>query len=99
MSTSLTSKDVLYKQPREKFAVGCNFGNVLGAGDSITGTPYIVVTPSGDISMENIFVGSDIAYVTIGSGVANQDYRFEFEVVTTSGYIYVGDCLLKVRDR
>jgi len=99
MSTNLTSTTVIYKQPREKIPIGMDFTNIIKAGDNITGTPYIVVDPSGEIVMENISVINNIVYMTVSSGIGSHDYRFDFEVTTVSGYIYIADGLLKVRTR
>jgi hypothetical protein len=99
MSTNLTSTTVLYKQPREKIPASMDFVNIIQPGDTITGTPYITVEPSGYIALYSITSRDNVAYVTIGSGVTSQDYRFDFEVTTTSGYIYIADGYLKVRSR
>lgn len=99
MSTNLTSSVVIYKQPREKFQVAMDFSTIIENGDSITGTPSITIEPSGYIGMESIFARDNLAYVKICSGVSPVDYRFQFEVTTVSGSIYVSDGILKVREK
>lgn len=96
---NLTSSTVLSKQPRERFQVGMNFANILRYGDVITGTPYITIEPSGEITMSDVFAGFEIAYATIEGGTSPHNYRFQFEVVTTSGFVYLADSVLKCRDR
>ena len=87
------------KDPADTLDYEVNFGDWLVAGDAITGTPTLAVSPAGLTVVGNpVVVGSAVRFYVTG-GVANMSYLISATVSTTAGRTAKRSVYLPVRPR
>lgn len=97
MSVANKAPQALFKTPYEEVLFDFDFTNILEVGETISGTPTIDITPSGQVTVSNIVVsGAKVQGKYIG-GTDNTKYIVKCKAVTSlQKHELVGD--LYVRD-
>ena len=78
--------DVYQKKPREQRLLVFDYYTALAPGDTLTGTPVLTVTPSGELSVPAAAIASGGQKVNarIAGGVDGKDYDVLCECGTTA---------------
>lgn len=100
--SSLTSKDVIFKQPTETIDCAMDFSNWVGTGITLS-NPTVSSEKYGgatsDLTISSVTVVGQTVEMTIAGGTDEERYRIEVEVDTSSGEHLEGDGILHVTDR
>ena len=109
LSTSASAPKV--KHSSESLLFGVDFTKLLAAGETLTGTPSVALTPAGPtisgpaVNLQS-FTNDDGATVAAGAGVqfraaggtSPTDYTLTVTCATTAGNTRTVVCTLQVRD-
>ena len=96
---TLTSKNVIPKQPTEIINVSMDFSGWLGTGVTLSSPTESHIPNDGDLSIASLAVVGQTVVMTLSGGVSGTTYRVQITVDTSDGQTLVGDGSLKVRDR
>lgn len=111
-SLSIAATKVLVKGSTESVLFGFDFGPLLNAGETLTGTPTLSSSPSGltigtpavkSTSWVDYLTGETIAanegyQARISGGTAGSDYTLTATATTSDSNTRVIVCTLQVRD-
>lgn len=96
-------KHTLLKEPAEKFVLAVNFGEVLGAGETINSGSSTVTGYDATGSLysdliigSSMFVSASNLGATIQSGSLNNTYKAMFKAVTSDGNIWIDNVYITV---
>lgn len=95
MSTEANEK--LIKQPAESRLYSIDFANLLGTGESLSGTPTVTASPTG-LTIGTPAISGTTVQVRISSGSDGVPYKLECVVATSDGNTLEGDAILIVMD-
>lgn len=98
--SAVTAPEVLCKQPSESVLYKMSFVNLLGSGESLTGTPVVVSDPIGlEISDVALADSNTKVQMRIKGGKDGMDYRVEVQCNTDASNVREADGELLVRDK
>ena len=100
---AVTSTTILEKQSGEKRQYSIDFSNLMSTSETIPGDPTVTSEKRGegatDLTITGVAASGQTAVMWIAGGTANETYRVQATITTSSGAILVGDGLLRVRDK
>jgi len=97
MSTEVIAGEIIVKQPYEEFIVRMDFTNLLKYGDTIASASVIITPNDHTLFLNNITIVDGLYVDMLAlSGTYGTKYKVSIQTVTTSGYKYEGDGILKV---
>ena len=96
---TLTSKNVIPKQPTEVINVSMDFSEWLGTSITLSSPSESHIPDDGDLSITSLTVVGQTVVMVLSGGISGTTYRVQISVETSDGQTLVGDGSLKVRDR
>lgn len=104
-TNGVTAPDPVEKTPGESLLTTMDFTAILGAGETLSGTPTVTITnddqTAGTLpttSGSPAIVGSTVTQRILG-GTGGSDYRVSIAVSTSASNTREGDGILEVRSR
>ena len=91
--TIVTAPEIIISKPAEDRRYSFDFTGVLAAGDSLTGTPVVTVSPTGPTIGTPTISGS-LVLCRISDVTADVDYTFVCQCGTTGGDTLEGNGIL-----
>lgn len=87
------------KDPRDVARYSYNFAPVMGADETIVGTPVVTLPDDSDLVFQGqpTVVGQRV-FVKLTGGTPGRSYPLEFEIVTSEGQTFNRKAVLKVKD-
>jgi len=103
---SVKANETLVKQPGEVLVYDMDFAALLAVGETITGTPVVLIVPEQAVNeAETISAGTpalnedaDTVQVEISGGIHRHDYEVQITVETSESRTRQGDGPLRVID-
>jgi len=68
----------------ETRTVSVDFANLLGSGDSLSGTPAVTLDPSGEATAASAAISGDAVTFTVSGVVQGRRYRVKVQCGTTN---------------